>query len=263
MTTNQLKILIADDEPLAREIVRRMLIGDARIESILEAENGDEAFDIISHTLPDIVYLDIQMPGMNGFELLAKLRRSELKAMPVIIFITAYDEYALKAFEFYALDYLVKPFDPARFRETLDLAINHLTSNNRIDLEQELFQIVSNLQNRNEYLEWVSVKTNDTISLLKIEEIRWIQAQGNYVLLNLSNNVKHLLREKMDILETKLDPKKFLRIHRSTIINIHFIKGIEVWGRGEFKVVMSENRVFNVSRSFRENFSNFLSKKVL
>lgn len=258
-----LKILIVDDEPLARGIIRRMLEKDSRIQSITEAEDGDEALETIGRDAPDIVYLDIQMSGINGFELLDKIRELKPPVMPIVIFVTAYDEYALKAFEFYALDYLVKPVDPARFRQTFDLAVKQLSAGDQGEYQQKLFQIVSNMEPQKHYLEWVSVKTGGVISLFKIEKIRWIEAQGNYALLDLGNNLTHLMREQIGILESKLNPQTFLRIHRSTIININFIKEIEVWGRGEFKVAMSDNKVFTVGQSFRASFDDFLNKKVL
>jgi two-component system, LytTR family, response regulator len=262
MTTKALKILTVDDEPLARRIVRRLLKDDPRVQSISEAGDGDEALEIIRKTSPDIVYLDIQMPGCNGFELLEKLRQSELPAMPIIIFVTAFDEYALKAFEFHALDYLLKPFDRNRFKESFGVAVKQIHADNQTDYQQKLLKLIDGLQTQNEYMEWVSIKKDDAISLFKIEEIRWVEAQGNYVLLNLGNKLTHLLREKMDSLEEKLDPQRFVRIHRSAIININFIKEIEVWGRGELKVAMAENKTFSVSRNYRNNLDNFL-KKVL
>ena len=240
-----------------------MLEGDSRIQSITEAEDGDEALETIGRIAPDIVYLDIQMPGANGFELLDKIRQSKPSVIPIIIFVTAYDDYALKAFEFYALDYLIKPVDPVRFQQTFDLAVKQLSAGDETEYQKKLFQIVSNLEPQKHYLELVSVKINGVISLFKIEKIRWIEAQGNYALLDLGNNLTHLMREQIGTLESKLNPQTFIRIHRSTIINIDFIKGIEVWGRGEFKVAMSENKVFRVGQSFRNNFDDFLRKKVL
>lgn len=258
-----LKILTVDDEPLARRIIRRLLKDEPRVQSIAEARNGDEALEIIEEISPDIVYLDIQMPGANGFELLEKLRRAKVETMPVIIFVTAFDEYALKAFEFHALDYLLKPFDRERFYKSFELAAKLISAENQTHYQQKLAQLFDNLQPKQEYLEWVSVKKDDAISLFKIDEIRWIEAQGNYVLLKLDKDITQLLREKMDSLEKKLDPQKFVRIHRSAIINVNFIKEIEVWGRGEHKIAMIDEKTFPVSRTYRNNFDNFINKKVL
>jgi two-component system, LytTR family, response regulator len=257
-----LKILIVDDESLARRIIRRQLKDEPCVQTIVEAQNGDEALEIIQGLAPDIIYLDIQMPGCNGFEMLEKLRQSNLKTMPVIIFVTAYDEYALKAFDFHALDYLLKPFDRNRFKKSFELAVTQILVENQSAYQSKLFQMIDGLKLPNQNLEWVSVKKDDTISLLKIDEIRWIEAQGNYVMLNFSDT-KHLLREKMDAMEAKLDPAKFIRIHRSAIVSITYISEIEVWGRGERKVVMKGGKTFGVSRHYRSNFDNFFNKKVL
>lgn len=259
---DELKILIVDDEPLARRIIRRQLKTEPRVRTMIEAQNGDEALEIIERIAPDIIYLDIQMPGCSGFELLEKLRRSEPAKIPVIIFVTAYDEFALKAFEFHALDYLLKPFDRDRFRRSFELAVKQISAEDQNVYQNKLSQLIENLKPPNEHLEWVSIKKDDAISLIKIDEIRWIEAQGNYVLLNF-NDTKHLLREKMDALEAKLDAAKFIRIHRSAIININFINEIEVWGRGEHKIVMTGGKTFGVSRHYRSNFDDFFSKKVL
>jgi len=261
--TKALKTLIVDDEPLARRIIRRLLKDEPRVESIVEARNGDEAFELIQQISPDIVYLDIQMPGTNGFEMLEKLHDAKIAAMPVIIFVTAFDEYALKAFEYHALDYLLKPFDRERFKKSFELAVKLISAGNQVDYQQKLAQLLDNLQPKTEYLEWVSVKKDDAISLFKIGDIRWIEAQGNYVLLNLDNDITQLLREKMDALEKKIDPQKFVRIHRSAIINVNFIKEIEVWGRGEHKIAMTDGKTFPVSRTYRNNFDNFIDKRVL
>ena len=257
-----LKILIVDDESLARRIIRRQLKDEPRVNSLLEARNGDEALELIPHFSPDIIYLDIQMPGGSGFEMLEKLRAAGAAKMPVVIFVTAYDEYALKAFDFHALDYLLKPFDRDRFKKSFELAVKKVRAENQSDYQSKLFEMIDGLKTPDEHLEWVSVKKDDTISLLKIDEIRWIEAQGNYVLLNFGET-KHLLREKMDALAAKLDAAKFIRIHRSAIVNTSFISEIEVWGRGEHKIVMNGGKTFGVSRHYRANFDRFFNKKVL
>jgi two-component system, LytTR family, response regulator len=257
----KLKILAVDDEPLARRRIRAMLKDEPRVGRFDEAADGDEALEKIRADAPDIIFLDVQMPACNGFELLEKLR-ARGGAMPLIIFVTAFDEYALKAFEFHALDYLLKPFDRVRFKRSFDAAAERILSQAQPAYAQKLIELANSLQTRNDYLEWVSVKKDDRILLFKITEIMWIEAQGNYVSLTLTG-AKHLLREKMDALETKLDAAKFIRIHRSAIVNIAFISEIEVWGRGEYKIVMTGGKTFNISRSYRANFDNFFSKKVL
>ncbi len=262
--TKALNILTVDDEPLARRRLRKMLAGETRVGEIREAADGDEAFEMIVRLKPDLVYLDIQMPGCNGFELLERLRAHPHAPAPVIIFVTACDEFALKAFEFHALDYLLKPFDRERFAESFDFAARQIAAGARDDYQAKLRRLVESLPPpaAAEKLEWVSVKKDDKILLFKVDEIVWIVAQGNYVSVQLGQ-IKHLLREKMDSLAARLDAEKFIRIHRSAIINVNFITEIEVWGRGEYKIVMSDGRVFNVSRHFRSNLDSFFQRKVI
>jgi two-component system, LytTR family, response regulator len=258
----KLKILIVDDESPARRRIRGMLKNETRIESVAEAANGDEALGKVLEILPDILFLDIQMPGGNGFQFLEKLRQTTAEKMPVIIFVTAFDEYALQAFDVHATDYLLKPFDRVRFDESFNLAAKRALSTEKEQYRQQILQLLENFQTETAYLEWVSVNKNDKITLFKIEEIRWIEAQGNYALLHLGT-LNHLLREKMDSLEKKLNPAKFVRIHRSAIINVDFIKEIQVWGRGEQKIVMPNGKAFSVSKSYRTVFDRFLKQKVL
>lgn len=258
----KLKILIVDDESLARRRISRMLKNEPRVESINEAENGDVALIKVSENSPDIIFLDVQMPGCNGFQFLENLRKTQSKQMPVIVFVTAFDKYALQAFDYYATDYLLKPFARWRFEESFDLAVSRVSSADKETYGEKIFQLIESLQTETSYLEWVSVNKNDKITLFKIEEIRWVEAQGNYAMLNLGS-LNHLLREKMDALEKKLNPAKFIRIHRSAIINVDFIKEIQVWGRGEQKIVMPNGKIFSVSKTYRTGFDNFLKTKVL
>ncbi len=259
---SKLNILIADDEPLARVRIREMLKNEDRAGLISEAANGDEAYQKTLELRPDIIFLDIQMPGCDGFQFLRNLKESHPDRMPIIIFVTAFDEYAIKAFEFYATDYLLKPFDRSRFEASFNLACERILSAKKGQYEQRMFELLENVKAQNTYLEWVSVKKNEKISLVKIDEIQWIEAQGNYVSLKLSNS-NQLLREKMDAIAAKLDPQKFFRIHRSTIININFVQEIQIWGRSEQKFVMKDGKKFNISRTYRGNFDEFFRKKVL
>jgi two-component system LytT family response regulator len=258
----KLKILIVDDESLARKRIRGMLKNESRVESISEAINGDDALEKVVEILPDIMFLDIQMPGNNGFQLLEKLRKTHSDKVPIVIFVTAFDKYALKAFDFHATDYLLKPFDRSRFEESFNLAVSRVLPDEKDKYGQKIFQLLENFQHETEYLEWVSVNKNDKITLFKIEEIRWIEAQGNYALLNLGS-LNHLLREKMDSMQKKLNPAKFVRIHRSAIINVDFIKEIQVWGRGEQKILMPNGQIFSVSKTYRSGFEEFMKRKVL
>jgi two-component system, LytTR family, response regulator len=257
-----MKILIVDDEPLARERIREMLKKQTDIESIAEAANGGEAVKHIKTHQPDIVFLDIQMPDIDGFQVLEKLGEKTLSQIPAIIFVTAFDQHALRAFEFHALDYLLKPFDRDRFAETFRRAKAQINNRTDGDSNQRILSLLEQMNAAPEYLEWLTIKKDERIRLFKTEDIHWIEAQGNYVLLKFAEN-SELLRETMDGIETQLNPQIFIRIHRSAIININHIKELQVWRRGEYRVVMKGGKSFTLSRGYRSRFDAFLKKRLL
>jgi two-component system LytT family response regulator len=257
-----MKILTVDDEQLARELIREMLKSEKDIESIIEAKNGREAVALIRAEAPDIVFLDIQMPDMDGFEALETLSIKELLRIPAIIFVTAYDQYALQAFEYHALDYLLKPFDRERFVTTLDRAKEIIRQREGSEHQQQILKMMEQLKTAPDYLEWLTIKKNERILMLRVEDIHWIEAQGNYVSLKFEN-ASHLLREKMDSLEAQLNPKTFVRIHRSTIVNASRIKELQVWTPGEYRVLMHGGKTFTLSRGYRNRFDSFLKKSLV
>lgn len=257
-----MRILIVDDEPLARERIREMLKTETDIEFIGEAANGGEAIENIRANKPDIVFLDIQMPDMDGFRVLELLEEEILSQIPAIIFVTAYDQYALRAFEFHALDYLLKPFDRERFSDTLSRAQAHISNQqNKAEPNQRIMNLLEKMTAERDYLEWLTVKKDERIVLLRVADVRWVQAQGNYVSLKFTDK-SELLRETMDKLESQLDPRTFVRIHRSTIININQIKELQVWARGEYRVMTHSGKAFTLSRSYRHRLSAFLKKSL-
>ena len=260
-----MKILIVDDEPLARELIREMLKAEKDCEFINEAKNGREAVELIRAGAPDVVFLDIQMPDMDGFEVLEALSIKELLRIPAIIFVTAYDQYALQAFEYHALDYLLKPFDRERFTTTLNRAreiVRHRDGGQERQQQQQILKMMEQMKAAPEYLEWLTVKKNERILMLRVEDIQWIEAQGNYVWLKFED-ASHLLREKMDSLESQLNPKTFVRIHRSTIVNAACIKELLVWTPGEYRVLMRGGKTFTLSRGYRNRFDSFLKKSLI
>jgi two-component system LytT family response regulator len=259
-----MKILIVDDEPLARELIREMLKTEKDCESTSEAKNGREAVELIRAEAPDVVFLDIQMPDMDGFEVLEALSIKELLRIPAIIFVTAYDQYALQAFQYHALDYLLKPFDRERFTAALNRAkeIVRYRGDGEGEQQQQILKMMEQMKAAPEYLEWLTVKKNERILMLRVEDIQWIEAQGNYVRLKFEN-AAHLLREKMDNLESQLNPKTFVRIHRSTIVNATRIKELQVWTPGEYRVLMHGGKTFTLSRGYRNRFDDFLKKSLV
>lgn len=253
-----MKILIADDELLARERICEMLKNEAGIELIVEASNGNETLKTIKNQKPDVIFLDVQMPGMNGFEVLKSLGAKALEQIPALIFVTAYDQYALRAFEFHALDYLLKPFDRERFAEAFKRAKSQI-QNRRDKGNEKILDLLKQINSTPEYSEWLTIKKDERITLLKVEDIHWIEANGNYALLKCAEN-SQMFRETMDNLEAQLNPRTFLRIHRSTIINVNRIKELQVWSRGEYRVVMEGGKAFTLSKSYRPRFDEFFKK---
>ncbi len=256
--TARLKLLIVDDEPLARERIREMLRADPQIEIIGDCSNGDDAIEAVKTSRPDLLLLDIQMPGTDGFGVLEALDPSEI---PCVIFITAYDQYAVKAFEVYALDYLLKPFDRERFSKAIERAKQHIFKERNKSLTERVLAALNEIKNKPEYLERLVIRTNGHIFFIKTEEIDWLEAEGNYVRLH-SGKESYLLRDAISSLETQLDPKKFLRIHRSAIVNINRIQELQPWFHGEYRVILQDGVQLTLSRSYRDKLNELVGKSL-
>lgn len=264
----KIKVLIVDDEPLARDKIRGMLKGKEDIEIVGEAGNGKEAVTAIRKHEPDLLFLDVQMPEMDGFGVLQTLGPNLL---PMVVFVTAYDRYALQAFEVYALDYLLKPFDRERFEKALARARTQLDQEKRKDLTQGLQALMDELSRIRQgtpaarpgpkYLERLAIKASGRIFFLRTQEIDHIESEGNYVRVHAAKE-SHLIREAMSVLETQLDPKKFLRIHRCTIVNVDRIQELQPWFHGEYRVILRNGVQLTLSRSYREKLREFLGKNL-
>lgn len=262
-TRKPIRALIVDDEPLARGTLRLLLNEDAEVEIVAEAGSGAEAVALISKHSPDLLFLDIQMPGMNGFDVLEKI---DTTSIPAIIFVTAFDQYALRAFEVHALDYLLKPFDDARFEKALRQAKAQITEREINKLSQKLFALLEDRDelhmepraiDRSKYLTRLMIKSASRIFFLKVEEIDWIGAEDYYVKLHFGRK-SHLLRETMNELEAKLDPDKFLRIHRSSIVNLDRVKEMHAHFNGDYVVILHDGTELKLSRSRREQLQSLL-----
>ena len=249
-----IRVLIVDDEPLARRRVREMLHGDRDIEIVGEPANGLEAVEAVRQNNPDLMFLDVQMPGMDGFEVLNVLRGERL---PLIVFITAYDRYALQAFEASAVDYILKPFDRARFDRAVEQAKSRIRKERRIDLTQHLLTLLENLKRQPAYPERMAIKDGARIVYVKTESIEWVEADGNYVRLHTVKGSYHLL-STIGSLEAQLDPKKFRRIHRATIVNIDCIRELQPWFNGCYRVILHSGVELSLSRGYREKQSELL-----
>lgn len=257
--SKKIKTLIVDDEPLARRTLRDLLQSDPEVEITGECSSGPEAVNFIREHPPDILILDIQMPGMNGFEVLSKIDHGRI---PAIIFITAFDQYALKAFEVHAMDYLLKPFTDERFRETLRQAKTHVELREMNRLSQSLRDLLNEYASagtakRKSFLTRFMIKSGNRVTFVNAADVDWIAADNYYIKLHVGGKA-HLLRLSMNELEEKLDPKRFLRIHRSTIINFDRVKELHQNPNGEYLVVLKNGMELKLSRSRRERLDDLL-----
>jgi len=244
----RIRTLIVDDEPLARDRVKRFLRDENDIQVIGECGNGKEAVAAIRERHPDLVFLDIQMPEKNGFEVVRSLDESR---MPAVIFVTAYDQYALQAFDVHALDYLLKPFNRDRLHRAVSHAREQIESRRIGQLDERLTSLIQDLKAEKKYLERLVVKSVGRVFFLKTDEIDWIEAAGNYVKLH-SGREAHMIRETMNGIEAKLNPEKFLRIHRSTVVNIDRIKELHPMFSGDYAVILRNGTELALSRNYRE-----------
>jgi two-component system LytT family response regulator len=263
--TVSMRVLIIDDEPLARGRLRDLLEGEPDVSVVGECASGPEAVAAIREQRPDLVFLDVRMPELDGFAVLEALEPDEL---PAVIFVTAYDRYALRAFEVNALDYLLKPFDRERFQKALRRAREQVGRESGVEVSRRLealiadavsgvrgsAQAASPLTGR-KYLDRVVIKTGGRVLFLRTEEIDWIEAAGNYLKLHVGSE-SHLMRETMNHLEGRLDPHKFLRIHRSTMVNIERIQELQPWFHGDYVVLLRDGTKLTLSRGYKQKLQD-------
>ena len=252
----KLRTVIVDDEPLARERLASLLSAEQDIEIVRQCRDGEEAVDAIDQLSPDLVFLDVQMPALNGFEVIEAVGPEK---MPLVIFVTAYDQHALRAFQVRALDYLLKPFDQERFQEALQRARAHIQRDETGDLGRRLLALVKDLRRDQPKTDRLVVKSGGRLFFLRTDEIDWIEAAGNYVRLHVGT-ASHLLRETMNSIEARLDPEKFFRIHRSRIVNMERIQEMQPWLNGEYAVVLRNGTRVTLSRGYREKLQERLGK---
>ena len=254
----KIRTLVVDDEPLARERLTNLLSAEPDIEVVGQCRDGEEAATAIVDHSPDLVFLDVQMPSMNGFEVIDAVGSEK---MPLVIFVTAYDQHALKAFQVKALDYLLKPFDRERFQEALQRARTYIQRDETGDIGRRLLALVKDLRRDQPKTDRLVVKSGGRLFFLRTDEIDWIEAAGNYVRLHVGP-VSHLLRETMNAIEGRLDPEKFFRIHRSRIVNMERIQEMQPWLNGEYAVLLRTGTRLTLSRGYREKLQDRLARPV-
>lgn len=245
----KIRTLIVDDEPLARQRIRQLLVEEHDIVILGECGSGTEALEFIQQDRPDLLFLDIQMPEIDGFALLAALPPEQI---PAVIFVTAFDQHAVKAFEIKALDYLLKPFKASRFKETVQRARERLTANLKDGpAVRALLDLLEQRSGETGYLTRLSVKTPDRIVFLKTEQIDCIESAGNYVAVQVGRET-HILRETLNALESRLNPEQFIRISRSAIVNLDRIKELQPHFKGEQVVILHSGKKLTMTRGLRE-----------
>jgi two-component system LytT family response regulator len=246
-----IRTLIVDDEPVARRRLKRLLQGEADVEIVGEAGDGRAAADAIRGLRPDLVFLDVQMPELDGFGAL----RLAGNPMPAVVFVTAFDQYALAAFEVHALDYLLKPFGRERLASTLDRVRRHLV---RAD-DDRLRRLLGDVQGSRRYLTRLVVRGDGRVRLIEASHVDWIEAADNYVVLHAGAET-HAVRETMTRLAAELDPERFVRIHRSAIVQIDRIAELRPSFHGDFVVWLRDGTRVNMSRAYRQSVEAVLRR---
>jgi two-component system LytT family response regulator len=255
MQTAPIRTLIVDDMPPARRRLRRHLEEVPDFEIIGECGDGASAIETIRGLRPDLVFLDVQMPEIDGFGVIAALEPAQ---RPAIMFVTAHDEHALRAFEVHALDYLLKPFDTQRFESALQRARELLRGRNGAGIDPRLEALLSQLRPPQErWLRRVAVKTRGRTRVLSVDDIDWIGAEGNYLSLHLGGE-QHLIRETMNAFEQQLDPQRFVRIHRSTIVNLDRVRELTPLFNADQCVLLKDGTELTLSRSYHDRVKALL-----
>ncbi|HVR36953.1 MAG TPA: LytTR family DNA-binding domain-containing protein [Methylomirabilota bacterium] len=250
----KIRTVIVDDEPLARSRLKTLLKAESDIELLAECATGQEAIETLDAKSPDLVFLDVQMPELSGFDVLDALKQ---RPLPRIIFVTAHDQFALKAFEVHAIDYLLKPFDRERFQQALDRAREELRRQDPSAINDRLTALLAELPGTARAPDRLVIKSGGRVILLKLADIDWIEAADNYLNLHLGNET-HLHRETLSSIESRLPAGQFLRISRSTIVNVDRIKELQPMFHGDYVVILRNGTRLNLSRTYRDQLQKLL-----
>lgn len=251
---HKISVVIVDDEPLARHGLREIIGSEKDIAVVAEASDGEEALRLIAKHSPDVVFLDIQMPEVDGFDVIRALPK---KKIPLIVFVTAYDEFAVKAFASHALDYILKPFDAERIRTALYRVREMIKLKTNAAYSEKLLEALQTLHSPKKYIERIMVRHAGKISFVPVDEILWIEAAADYIVLHTKKG-KHTTREMIGSIELQLDPSRFIRIHRSVIVNIEAVRELQPQHHGEYSMLMTEGTILTVSRTYKDRISTLI-----
>ncbi len=258
----KIRTIIVDDEPLGRERLRKLLANESDVEIVAECGDGREAIATIQREAPQLVFLDVQMPEIDGFGVVAGLM---MKPPPIFVFVTAYDKFALRAFDAHALDYLLKPFDKARFQQALEKVRVHRKAQEMDQLSARLTTLIEEVKEGRwekpevKTMDRIAVKTGSKVLLLKIDDIDWVEAADNYVNIHVGTET-HMQRETMSSIEDKLPPTRFVRINRSTIVNIERVKELQPLFHGDQVVILRGGTKLTLSRNYRDKLNQLLGR---
>lgn len=244
-----IRVLLADDEAPARAKVRRLLRPHRDLELVGEAATGTETLEQVRSTRPDLLLLDVQMPPPDGLEVARRVHH-ETELIPHVVFLTAHDAYAVQAFEVNAVDYLIKPFDRARFDDAMDRA-RELVAGRPEDSAQRLVRMLEALDSAPPYLDRILVRDGQKSVLIRTVDVDWVEAAQNYVILH-AGGASYMIRGTLQELESRLDPRQFIRIHRSTLVNLDRVKALHPWSHGDFEVVLVDATRLRLSRRYRD-----------
>lgn len=244
----KIRALIVDDEALARARIRKALAGEADVEIIGDCTDGPSALEHIQNQHPDLVFLDVQMPEVSGFDVLRALPAEQ---WPAIIFVTAHDSYALEAFEVHAVDYLLKPFKEARFRQAIQRVRKHLENSEGLVMNQRFQQWLQDQEQTSGYPTRLTVRSGERAVFVAVDDIDYIEAAANYAILHVGAT-NHVLRETLTSLEARLSPKSFFRVNRSAIVNLYRVKAVQSATIGDHAVVLKNGKELSLTRGVRE-----------
>jgi two-component system, LytTR family, response regulator len=246
--------VIADDEGLALRKLRILLHSEGGVKIVAECHDGNETLAAVRTHKPDLLFLDIQMPELDGFELLKQISEEE---MPIVIFTTAYDHYAIRAFEAHALDYLLKPFNQGRLHRALERARAELLKSHEESVKSRILDLLSATKPESKQLRRLVIRTAGRVVFLDMNEVDWIEAAANYVRIH-SGKDSYLLREGIGHMSAKLDPERFVRIHRSLIVNINRIRELQPCDNGEYIAVLKSGKALSCSRGCRSELQRLI-----